>query len=46
MAEIGGITLIAVARSDGFEIFTHRHRLLEQTPVQAVSTRVVPSHVA
>jgi FdhD protein len=26
-AEMAGITLIAVARDDGFEIFTHRHRI-------------------
>ena len=26
-AEMAGITLIAVARSDGFEIFTHPHRI-------------------
>jgi FdhD protein len=40
MAETAGITLIAVARNDGFEIFTHRHRVLEQTPAQ------VAAHVA
>jgi FdhD protein len=27
MAEAAGITLIAVARSDGFEVFTHPHRI-------------------
>ena len=27
MAETAGITLIAVARDDGFEVFTHGHRL-------------------
>ena len=27
MAEAAGITLIAVARADGFEIFTHAHRI-------------------
>jgi len=27
-AEAAGITLIAVARDDGFEIFTHPHRVL------------------
>ena len=27
MAERAGITLCAIARSDGFEIFTHPHRV-------------------
>ena len=27
MAEAAGITLIAVARADGFEVFTHPHRI-------------------
>ena len=27
VAERAGITLCAIARSDGFEIFTHPHRL-------------------
>jgi FdhD protein len=27
-AEAAGITLIAVARQDGFETFTHPHRIL------------------
>src|SRR5579871_6014896 len=27
MAEAAGVTLVAVARSDGFEIFTHPHRI-------------------
>jgi FdhD protein len=52
LAETAGITLVAVARSDGFELFTHRHRILEQTPAptapaaQVVPAQVVPSHVA
>jgi FdhD protein len=29
MAEAAGITLVAVARHDGFETFTHSHRILE-----------------
>jgi FdhD protein len=29
-AEASGITLVAVARNDGFEIFTHRERINEQ----------------
>lgn len=28
MAEAAGITLIAIARADGFEVFTHPHRLV------------------
>ena len=28
-AEAAGITLIAVARGDGFEVFTHPHRITE-----------------
>ena len=27
-AEAGGITLVAVARPDGFEVFTHPHRFV------------------
>jgi FdhD protein len=41
MAEAAGITLIAVARDDGFEIFTHAERVLTQTPIDRV-----PAHVA
>jgi len=26
-AEVAGITLVAIARGDGFEVFTHRHRI-------------------
>lgn len=29
-AEAAGITLVAVARSDGFEIFTHKHRIVDE----------------
>jgi FdhD protein len=32
-AEAAGITLIAVARSDGFEIFTHPRRIAQETVV-------------
>ncbi len=28
-AEVAGITLIAIARDDGFEVFTHSHRLTD-----------------
>jgi FdhD protein len=34
MAEAAGITLIAVARSDGFEIFTHPERILISADVR------------
>jgi FdhD protein len=33
MAEAAGITLIAVARNDGFEVFTHSERMLNQAAV-------------
>jgi FdhD protein len=32
MADAAGITLVAVARDDGFEIFTHSHRVLTKAP--------------
>jgi FdhD protein len=32
MAEAAGLTLVAVARQDGFEMFTHPHRILERVP--------------
>jgi FdhD protein len=34
-AEAAGMTLIAVARADGFEIFTHAHRIEESERVDA-----------
>jgi FdhD protein len=34
-AEAAGITLIGVARADGFEVFTHPHRLAGHTPRRA-----------
>jgi FdhD protein len=27
MADAAGITLVAIARADGFEVFTHPHRI-------------------
>jgi FdhD protein len=36
-AEAAGITLIAVARSDGFEIFTHPHRIKEDRSLHVVA---------
>lgn len=32
MAEEAGITLVAVARGDGFEVFTHANRILIESP--------------
>jgi FdhD protein len=46
MAEAAGITLIAVARHDGFEIFTHEERILQRVPAQAGPVHAVPAHVA
>ncbi len=36
-AEIAGITLVAVARNDGFEIFTHPHRITNGIEKEAVT---------
>jgi FdhD protein len=35
-AEYAGITLVAIARGDGFEIFTHPHRVVKE-PVAHVA---------
>ena len=32
MAQVAGVTLVAIARRDGFETFTHSHRILQQEP--------------
>jgi FdhD protein len=37
IAERAGITLIAIARSDGFEVFTHRGRVLDQADAHSNS---------
>ena len=37
MAEIAGMTLIAVARSDGFELFTHPQRIREDRSLHVVA---------
>jgi FdhD protein len=29
MADAAGITLVAIARADGFEVFTHSRRILD-----------------
>jgi FdhD protein len=36
-AEVAGITLVAVARSDGFEVFTHPHRIAVETLTETAS---------
>lgn len=35
MAEAAGVTLVAVARQDGFEVFTHAHRISNETPADS-----------
>jgi FdhD protein len=35
-AQAAGITVVAIARSDGFEIFTHPHRVLTGTSAESV----------
>lgn len=32
MANAAGVTLVAIARKDGFEVFTHPHRIKQPTP--------------
>jgi FdhD protein len=41
MADAAGITLVAVARHDGFEMYTHSHRIVQEAPAEKV-----PAHVA
>jgi FdhD protein len=36
MAEKSGITLVAIARNDGFEVFTHAARIVPETGAQGV----------
>jgi FdhD protein len=36
-ADAAGITVVAVARSDGFEVFTHEHRILKEAERHAAS---------
>jgi FdhD protein len=42
IAEIAGITLVAIARKDGFEVFTHAERILPQVPPQRISSQQDP----
>jgi FdhD protein len=44
-AEAAGITLVGVARSDGFEIFTHPQRVVEEHAQQEPAKETV-AHVA
>jgi FdhD protein len=44
-AEAAGITLVAVARADGFEIFTHPHRI-EGTVLRKGKRRIAVEHAA
>ena len=37
MAEAAGITLVAIARADGFEVFTHQDRITPGTSVQGTA---------
>jgi FdhD protein len=50
IAESAGITLIAIARRDGFEVFTHPHRVVDQADPRSKSPRAVSqkseAHVA
>jgi FdhD protein len=41
MADAAGITLAAIARADGFEVFTHPHRI--SNAVAAASDTIVAS---
>jgi FdhD protein len=41
MADAAGITLVAVARDDGFEVFTHQDRITPGTPVQGTAQGTV-----
>jgi FdhD protein len=39
MADAAGITLLAIARADGFEVFTNPHRI---SNVDAISVPTLP----
>ena len=41
MAHAAGITLVAIARVDGFEVFTHPHRILSGAIADAVGSRTI-----
>ena len=46
MADTAGITLAAIARTDGFEVFTHPGRIAAETAVQGAAAQGVAAHVA
>jgi FdhD protein len=46
MADSAGITLVAIARSDGFEIFTHKDRIVASPNSGARTTPTDTKHVA
>jgi len=46
MAESAGITLVAIARGDGFEVFTHTHRIAAGANVRTRTTETDKLHVA
>jgi FdhD protein len=41
MAEAAGITLVAVARADGFEVFTHSHRVASDAAAQGIDHAII-----
>jgi FdhD protein len=46
MAERSGITLVAIARADGFEVFTHPQRIAAGPDARAGATQTDTKHVA
>jgi FdhD protein len=40
MANAAGITLVAIARQDGFEVFSHAHRIRYEAPVAKAAAHV------
>lgn len=42
VAEAAGITLVGIARADGFELFTHAHRITAATPPRRTSVEARP----
>lgn len=40
-AEAAGITLVAIARDGGFEVFTHPHRVLSRNTISVVTPATV-----
>jgi FdhD protein len=45
-ADAAGITLVAVARNDGFEVFTHPNRIIASPDTRARATPTDKAHVA